>query len=68
MGTAPGNPLPAQNWAIRIPRVGKPVTHTHTHTDIHSPAQMQLDANPAAGRLLKALGLSNLNAAYPASC
>jgi len=42
--------------------------HTHTHresTQRDTPAE---DANPAAGRLLKALGLSNLNAVYPASC
>lgn len=64
MGTAPGNPLPAQNWAIRIPRVGKPVTHIHTHRYSYTRTE---DANPAAGRLLKALGLSNLNAAYPTS-
>jgi len=48
------------------PEWAKTVTHTQRkYTERDTPAE---DANPAAGRLLKALGLSNLNAVYPASC
>jgi len=64
MGT-PGHPLPAQDLWVS-PEWAKTVTHTQRkYTERDTPAE---DANPAAGRLLKALGLSNLNAVFPASC